>query len=59
MSRVKKFGRGSEIYVFHLKPFAGGGGGIFVSFECQNGAIFRLVYSPARDQILRLKHKPN
>ena len=26
MSRVEKFGRGSEIYVFYLKPFTGGGG---------------------------------
>ena len=28
MSRVEKFGRGSEIYVFYLKPFTGGGGGV-------------------------------
>ena len=27
MSRVEKFRRGSEIYVFYLKPFTGGGGG--------------------------------
>ena len=26
MSRVETFGRGSEIYVFYLKPFTGGGG---------------------------------
>ena len=26
MSRVEKFGRGSEIYVFYLKFFMGGGG---------------------------------
>ena len=28
---------------------------IFARFECQNGATFRLVYSPVRDQILSLK----
>ena len=27
MSRVEKFGRESEIFVFYLKPFTGGGGG--------------------------------
>ena len=28
MSRVEKFGRGSENYVFYMKPFTAGGGGV-------------------------------
>ena len=38
MSRVEKFGRGSEIYVFYLKPFTGGGG---------EGGDYKKIFAPA------------
>ena len=39
MSRVEKIGRGSEIYVFYLKPFKGGGGG--------QGGDYQKIFPPA------------
>ena len=38
MSRVEKFGRGSEIYVFYLKPFRRGGG---------QGGDYKKIFAPA------------
>ena len=38
MSRVEKVGRGSEIYVFDLKPFRGGG---------RQGGDYKKIFPPA------------